>query len=119
MANSDAFYIEIRDEAEALIAEYGALFPVRGEGVYDPALLTKGAGAQRSVTGVVADQATAKSLAGGTESAWVGAKTLLLSASANIKENEDVDVSGKWYPLSKVVELKPADILVVYMLDVS
>ena len=119
MAASDAFYIEIRDEVDAVLDELGTTYTVRTPGEYDPDELETGAGSTRTVGGLVADQQTVVQLVGDQGANWIGKKTLILKASSAPKTNEEVQVDGNWFPLSKLVPIKPADIIVVYMLDVT
>ena len=123
MAASDAFYLEIQAEVDTVLDELGTSYNVRGNSIYDSDTLETTAGAPRSVVGLVADQQVATSLAktGGMETdlSWIGVKTLILKASAAPLSNEEVQVDGKWFPLSKAVPIKPAEIVVVYLLDVT
>lgn len=123
MAESDAFYQEIVAEVDPILEELGTTYQVRSNESYDPNTLTTTPGTNREVIGLVADQQFANSLGqmGGSEAdlSWINSKTLILQASADPKDSEEILVDGKWFPLSKVVPIKPADITVVFMLDVS
>lgn len=119
MAASDAFYTEIRDEVDTVLDELGTTYSVRSPGEYDPDELETGVGSSRTVSGLVADQQTAAQFAGNQSANWIGKKTLILKASSAPKTDEEVQVDGDWFPLSKLVPIKPADITVVYMLDVT
>ena len=123
MAQSDSFYSELKMEVDEVLAEFGTSYTIRGTEEYDSDALEAVAGESRSVSGLVADQTTATSIAGdaGVDRGvtWIGIKTLILSATALPAKGEEIQVDGKWYPLSKLVPIKPADILVVYMMDVT
>ena len=120
MAKSDAFYLEIAAEVKETLEEYGTTYQVRGPGVYDPDKLERVPVAPRTVSGIVADQkSTLKMVSSASDVTWVGTKNLILSAEANPKPEEEVLVDGKWYSLQSVQALKPADIVVVYILDVT
>lgn len=126
MAQSDAFYQEIAEEVDAVLVELGTSYSVRGPAVYDETTLTRGKGTSRTVVGLVADQEVAINMLGsGTDmrgdamSAWTATKSLILQASSNPLPEEEVLVDGQWYPLSMAKPIKPAEITVVYMLDIS
>ena len=118
MANSDAFYSEIKQEVDAVLAELGTQYAVRTEGAYDPTTLSTATGVPRTVTGLVADQKAAMSFTGG-QGVWIGERSLILTAEAAPLPGEEVGVDGRWFPLSKVVPIKPADVVVAYILDVT
>lgn len=125
MAASDAFYTEIVAEVDAVLAELGTTYTVRAAGEYDPSTLEAGDGAGRTVVGLVATQQVINNMGvqsfavSASAQNWKSAKTLILSASANPQQGEEVLVDGVWFPLNKVVEIKPADVTVVYLLDVA
>lgn len=122
MATSDPFYQEIKLEVDAVLAELGTQYTVRTPGVYDPVELETSVGSTRLVTGLVGDQMVfelSASLGLNRSERWDAKKTLILSADALPAEKEEVLVNGQWFPLSKVTPIKPADITVVYLLDVS
>lgn len=125
MAASDEFYQEILIEVNAVIDELGTQFNVRRDGVYDSDTLTTGAPTSRSVDGVIVDNTQATAIAGSfnvidaTSLSWIGKKMLLLKASAAPEPKEEIEVDGAWYPLDRLVTIKPADVVLLYMLDVS
>ena len=123
MAKSDPFYQEIRVEVGSVLDELGADFTIRERGTYDSDTLETAPANTRIVAGVVADQELAHSLAssGGAavDLAWIGKKMLLLKADADPKSTEDIFVAGRWYSMDKIKAVKPADIIVLYMLDLS
>lgn len=125
MAASDAFYIEIRDEVDSVLEELGTTYQVRGPGQYDSDTLKRGEAAPRDVVGLVADQKTAHSLASmaypitETSAVWKMTKSLILKADANPQPEEEIYVDGKWHSLGTAKPIRPADITVVYMLDLS
>ncbi|AIM40554.1 hypothetical protein [Vibrio phage VpKK5] len=117
---SDQFYIDLRTEATEVINEFGTQFTVHAEGEYDPAEGGETeAGPTRSVTGVVADQQVAMALTDGTGMAWHAKKSLILTADADPKEGEEVEVDGKRFPMTALEPVKPANIVVIYMLDLT
>lgn len=119
MAQSDAFYQSIVTEVDAVIQELGTTYQVRTRGAYNPATLTTEApGAPRPVVGIVANQQFAQQLVQG-DASWVASKSLILTAAAKPLPTEEVEVDGTWYTLESVTPIKPADIVVIYMLDIS
>lgn len=122
MASSDVFYNELSAEVVGILSELGTTFTVKSEGVYDPSTLTTSEGSERTVSGIVADQQEAYSLSSGvgeTSKSWVSGKNLLLTADSVPKAKEQVYVDGKWFSLSNVKPIKPADVVVLYILDIS
>lgn len=119
MAASDAFYQDIVVEVDSVIDELGTSYTVRSPGTYEEATLATSIGGTRSVSGLVADKKTTLNLTAGDGPTWVAEKTLILKAAASPAPGEEILVDGDWFPLSKVVPIKPADVTVVYMLDVT
>ena len=126
MAASDAFYLATKLEVDEVLAEFGTTYSVRTPGVYDPATLETSAGATRAIIGLVADQREVSITAGSalvpapeSSGGWISKKVLIFSADAQPAAGEDVQVDGIWFPLSKSVPIKPADVVVVYMLDIA
>lgn len=127
MAESDAFYIEVRDEATAVIKEFGTNYNIRKTGgTFDPATLTTGPkGATRSVTGLVADGQFAFNLysqiyaVSETSAMWIGKRNLLLTFDAAPAIDEEIQVDGVWFNLGRIEPVKPAEIVVIYILDVT
>lgn len=119
MAASDAFYNGIVSELTSVFSELGASYAIRTIGVYDQDEMDVTTGASRGVVGLVADQQTVLQIAGEAGGTWTATKTLILTADAVPLPGEEVQVDGKWFPLSKVVPIKPADVVVIYMLDIS
>jgi len=125
MAASDSFYLEIQAEVNTVLEELGTEYSVRGHGTYNPDTLETLPAAPRTVVGLVADQKDINPLGailfpvGEGSAGWVNKKALILSAGAVPDAGEEVLVDGQWFPLSKVVPIKPAEITVVYMLDVT
>lgn len=124
MAASDAFYNELLPEIIGAISEFGTEYDIRGPGVYDEDTMTRTPPTSRKVKGLVSDQRIATSLSGTMASSdavspWVATKTLILDPNAAPKDEEEIQVDGQWFSLSKIAPVKPADITLLYMLDVS
>lgn len=119
MAASDTFYIEVKKEVDAVLAEFGTQFYTRGVAVYDPETMETTAAVTKTVTGIVANQQQVIDMAGQLGSTWTALKTLILEADSETLKGEEVKVDGRWFSLSKIVAIKPADIVVVYLLDIS
>lgn len=119
MAASDAFYKQVIADIAPVFTELGTTYTVSTPGAYDELTLTTAPATTRNVVGLVADQQTAVEFAGLAGATWVATKTLILTADANPRQGEEITVDGRTYPLDKIVPIKPADIVVIYMLDVS
>jgi len=125
MALSDAFYNELVPEVDGIIDELGTTYTIETPGAYNEDTLKNDSPTSRQVGGLVADQTVAISVANmagsglSSDATWMGKKVLILKASAAPKPTESVKIDGSLYPLSKVTEIKPADVTVVYMLDIT
>lgn len=127
MAASDDFYLELIEEIVPIIEEFGTEYQVRPvAGQFDPSTLKAGApGASRIVKGLVDTAQSQFNLASQiyavTASAAIklGKKSLILLPDANPKTNEEINVDGQWFNLGKVEPVKPADVVVLYMLDIT
>lgn len=119
MAASDPFYNELVNETVIpVIEEFGAEFTIRSPGQYDEATLTTGAESQRTAFGLVATgQIAAAMREAGVE--ITSTRNLLLVPSANVQPEDEVFVDGKWFPFTNVESIKPADIIVLYILDLT
>ncbi len=125
MAASDSFYLEIQEEVKSVLQELGTTYTIKGKGIYDSDTLETTDGATRKVEGLVATGQDLSSLGNAIvpvnvlASAQVGKKTLILSPEAAPVPGEEVQVDGDWFALSKIIPIKPADVIVVYMLDIT
>lgn len=127
MAESDAFYNDIAATVDEVLDEFGTSYNVYAPGPYNEDTLSSSHSLSRSVVGVVADRETTLLTAnpGGAAAgdpvaaAWVGEKNLLMKASASPQTDELVEVDGKKHSMQKAVPIKPADIVVLYILDVT
>jgi hypothetical protein len=117
MAASDTFYNDVKSDVDEIIEEFGTTYTVRAQGSYDADTLETSVGSGRTVTGLVADQQFVRSF--GSDSGWTAERTLILTAAAVPLAGEEIQVDGQWFPLSKVMPIKPADVVVVYFLDVT
>lgn len=121
MAASDTFYNELLVDVNATLQEFGTTYTARKAGEYDPDTLEKGDGAPRQIIGLVADQQLVSALTASrseSNSFALGKKTLLLTADAKPVAGEEILVDGQWFPLAKLRPIKPADIILLYMLDI-
>lgn len=117
------FYTELQQEVNVLLAELGKPFTVRSKGVYNQETLTYGAPKTRTVQGLVSDSSMLSNLGslGQTDAMtaqWQGKRVLLLSASLNPKAGEDINVDGRYFSFEKIQELKPANTVLLYILEV-
>ncbi len=127
MATSDAFYLEIVDDVVTVINELGTTYTIRTRGAYDSNTMTVPDGASRVVSGIIANQDSFLSTSSGSSitkgeevnMGWIGKKMLILTPDANPEDNEEILVDGQWFLLNKVQTIKPADIILLYLLDVT
>lgn len=119
MASSDAFYIDLKNEVDIVLADFGTLYYTRGQSTYDPDTMQSTPAVTKTVSGLVANQQQVSGTIGDVGNTWVATKTLILSASSDIESGEEVQVDGRWFSLAKLEPIKPADIVVVYLLDIS
>lgn len=125
MANSDSFYEEIVLEVNDVLDELGTTYVISTPGNYNDALMGNLPSTERNVVGLVGDQSIAISVASmagsglSADASWMSTKVLILKADSLPVPTESVIVEGVSFPLTKLIAIKPADITVVYMLDVS
>jgi len=120
--SSDAFYLSVKEDVDAIIEEFGTQYTVRARGgEIDPATLKRTAGATRTVTGLVDAQDFTATLGLATNDAdnfaRVSQKSMLFTAASALKENEEILVDSAWLSLNKLKVLKPANVILLYMLD--
>ena len=121
-----SFYEEMAETVEELIVEFGTTFEVTADGVYDPDTLSTTAGTSRTVNGVVSNDILSfinRNTPGFSSrpvfSGWSEKTVLLLPPSAEPAENETIVVNNKTYSLSNIEFVKPADTILLYILDLS
>ena len=120
MATSDSLYIKFRAKADELLRRFGTQFDIVSQGYYDEETLTSVEGETTTAWGVLTnDKAVLQTIAGDTGGTWTATKTLILSAERDYLPTDQVKVEGRNYSLSNLETIKPADITVVYLLDVS
>lgn len=125
MANSDEFYIEIRDEVTETIDEFGTTYQVRPVGEYDYDTLGVEAGVTRSISGLAAVNKESTKLSIGSSalseelSIWLSTKSLIIVGSADIQQGEEIFVDSRWYTTNGIEIIKPADIIICYILDLT
>jgi hypothetical protein len=124
---SDQFYLELLVDVNSVIDEFGTTYQVKSPAQYSEETMSTTPGTVRSVIGLVSDQSVLSNFASvgvsagieATSQIWVSKKVLLLKASANVLFNETITVDGKEYPLSKVEKIKPANVNLLYILDLT
>lgn len=125
MALSDAFYNELIPEVDQIIDDLGTTYEIETPGLYNEHTLSNNPPAKRPVDGLIADQSVAISVANmagsglSSDATWMGKKVLILKSNAHPKPTESILIDGLSYPLTKVVPIRPADVTVVYMLDIT
>ncbi|MBG89595.1 MAG: hypothetical protein CMO80_22230 [Verrucomicrobiales bacterium] len=123
--SSDAFYNELLPEINATIDEFGTSFVVKTPGSYNEDMSVS-PDTERTVQGVVADQnfqfplgSIGSSGSQGQNASWSNRKQVLLKAEADIKESEHLVFEGNAYPLNKAQTIKPANVVLLYIVDVT
>lgn len=119
MAASDPLYQTIVDSIISVFDDFGTEYVIRGAGIYNPESLLVTGSSTRNVKGLVADQQSSLLLASKGSGTWTATKTLLLRADSAPVAGEEIQVDSDWFALSKIVAIKPADVIIVYMLDVT
>ncbi len=117
MAISDNFYLEVIADIQSVFTDLGKTYQVRGIGAVNALEGTVTTTAERTVNGVVADSQFMSAMLGNTFG--TNKKYLVFDYQSNPLSNEEVQVDGFWIPLVNIEEVKPADIVVAYMLDIS
>lgn len=118
--SSDAFYNELLPEINDVIDEFGTTFVVNTPGAYNKNDMSVAPDTTREVAGIIADQNFQVPLGGaGVEVSWASKKQVLFKAEANLQENESVIVDGVEHPVTKVDTIKPANVVLLYMLDIT
>lgn len=124
---SDQFYLNLLPKVNQTVQRFGTKYKVRGQASYNEETMTTGEPVGREVTGLVSDGELLNNMGGATQNpnrsleniSWVGKKVLILTAAAEPKQGEQVEVDGRWYPLSKIKEIKPANVVLLYLLDIT
>lgn len=125
MAQSDSFYNEIITEVQALLEEFGTEYAIRTPPEIDPVTFTETASTTRSAFGVVSNSEIGSTLAmqlnavASTNNEYNAKAVLLLSPTAAPQAAEEVMVDGRWYSLGKVKPVRPADVTVLYTLELA
>lgn len=120
MALSDAFYLRLRNKADKLIHKFGKQFTKSSQGGFDTKTLKALPNTTEQVWGVlVNDAATLQTFTGDTGATWTASKTLILSAATKIKPTDSIRVENNDYSLATITTIKPADVVVAYLLDIS
>lgn len=119
---SDAFYIDIRDNTvDPLLVEFGTTYTVVTPGTFDKRTLRTSDPTTRSVIGLVSNGSFANDLLQGEGAVkqWTSQRVLLLSSAADVARNERIVVDGVEHSLENVEEIKPANVNVLYILDLE
>lgn len=122
MAASDKFYQDVIKEINPLFNEFGKEFTVSKPGSYDEDAMVTLPSVTRKVWGIVAEQELTSGImqmANGSFTKWTGSSNLILRNDANLQPEETITVDGKEYPASKVEQVKPADIVVIFIMELT
>lgn len=122
MAASDKFYQDIIKDIKPLFEQFGKEFTVSKPGGYDENTMTTNAPTTRTVWGIVAEQEITSGIlqmANGAVTKWTGSSNLILRNDANLQQDESITVGGKEYPASKIEPIQPADIVVIFIMELT
>lgn len=120
-----SFYQDIQREVSALLLELGKPFEVRSKGAYNETTMSYAAPTIRSVQGIVSDSSLRNTISGLSMGALAvdkdtrGSKVILFDASLAPKTTDEVNVDGNFFSLEKIQEVKPSDVVLLYILDVT
>lgn len=122
--SSDQFYNELIPEVISALTNYGTEFQVRSKGVYNSETMQTGTGSIKTVLGLISDGSIVSNMGNNTgldasRMNWVGKRVLLLSPSLKADKTDEVNVDGVWHSLTKINELKPANVVLLYILDLT
>lgn len=125
--SSDAFYKELLPEITAALNDYGKAYQVRSKGLMNEETRLVAPGVTRSVQGLVSDGSIVSNIGSVGQNSgleanrvqWVGKKVILLAPNLKPNKTDEINVDGVWLSLSKIVELKPANIVLLYILDLT
>ena len=125
--SSDSFYNELLPDIIAALNDYGKAYQVRAKGLMNQETRVVAPGATRSVQGLVSDGSAVSNLGSVGQNSgletnrvqWVGKKVILLAPNLKPNKPDEINVDGVWLSLSKIVELKPANIVLLYILDLT
>lgn len=116
MTTSSAFYNELLPEVYEIINNFGTEYTVTGRGTYNEDEMTASGGSTRVVKGLVDTGEYRNAFNAETTSAG---KMVLLAPDAEPKPDEVISIDGIEFSLAKVEVIKPAEVIMLYMLDIS
>lgn len=119
MSKSTEFYQSLLTDIDGIFDELGTQFIVESDGVFDPDTLTKSQGINRTVDGIIIDNTTELTIDGVDLSFWENKKILIGKSNSNFQTNEKVNIDGEWFPLNKMSIIKPADVILLYIVDLT
>lgn len=124
--SSDAFYQDLlTNTVIPLINEYGTAYSVISPVVTDPETLEPSTPETNFVQGLVTDSnylngfvGNISDVSGGVKQ-WKSSQVLILLPDPAVIRNASVSVNGKTHSLTNINELKPANVLVLYTLELE
>jgi hypothetical protein len=123
---SDDFYNELLVDVNDTILQFGKEYQVRAKGAFNNETLSVTQGATRKVMGLVSDSSIMNNIGSmgsagvGTDAKeWVGKKVLLLVATLKPLKTDEINVDGRWYSLNQIQQVKPANVTLLYILDIT
>lgn len=119
MAESDTFYIDVRNEVDQIIDDFGTIYPTRLKGGYDRDEMLTTYEDGDSLVGVVTEGSIMINEYDSSSIKSSETKTIVFKASSKFPENGEVMIDDAYHSLSKFEKIKPADIVVAYILEVG
>lgn len=119
---SDAFYIDIRDNTVIpLLTEFGTTYNVVTPGAVDNTDYSQQPDTQTPVIGLISDGSFVNNLleSEGAIRQWTSQRILLLVPDAAVERGVKIIVDGMEHDLSKLEKIQPANINVLYILDLE
>lgn len=119
MAKSDAFYREMVDVVIQALDEFGTEITVSVPGQLNDETLEKDPPVEQKVLGLYIDRNQALQLGDGTVQI-VGTRYVLLAPTFEVEPTmELIESQYRRWPMTKLITIKPADVVCCYMLDVT
>lgn len=121
MADNDLFYQNLAEEVNEVIGEYGKTFIFRRVGAYNHDTLQTLPPTEFTSAGVLASRKDAVQLvsSAGNVPQLISSSYLILSGLVPVERTDVVMINGKPHSCSKIEEVKPADVVVCYMLGLE
>jgi len=120
MAQSDSFYTALLPKITDVLTRLGTNYEIRSRGAFDVDSLTITYSGDTAVSkGVLMNQNVASVLGDTTVNSSLDSKTLILSVDNEVTPEHEVKVADRWYPMDALITIKPANITVLYIVELS